>query len=198
MPEAERHRSFRADASGAALLEFTLVAWFLFVAIFGIVEFALYFWQYGAISKGAQAALRYAVISDPVTGDWEALAPDPTTAEVVFTCRSSGAGSATCTPATNPANSAAMGCIIQRVQAFAPFVKPENVVIEYSENDLGLPGAHAPTIRISFENLEFMTIFLGFMAGRMLPALDYAMTAEDASSSSPGKLSSSSDCGLTT
>jgi hypothetical protein len=198
MPAVERHKSFRTDASGAALIEFTLVAWFFFVAIFGIVEFALYFWQYGAISKGAQAALRYAVVSDPVTGDWDALVPVYPFGDVVFTCRSSGTGSASCTPAANPANSDAMDCIIQRVQAFAPFVEPENVVIEYSENALGLPGAYAPTIRISFENLQFMTIFLGFMAGRMLPALDYSMTAEDASSSSPGSLSSSSDCGLKT
>lgn len=195
MPVAERCRAFRADASGAALLEFTLVAWFFFVSILGIVEFGLYFWQYGAISKGGQAALRYAVVSEPVTGDWGMLVPDPNTGVVAITCRSAGAGNASCTPAVNSANSAAMDCIIQRVQDFAPFVEPENVLIEYTENPLGLPGAYAPTIRIRFENLQFMTIFFGFMAGRMLPALDYTMTAEDASSSAPGGDPAGPDCG---
>jgi Flp pilus assembly pilin Flp len=193
----ERCKHFSRDERGTAILEFTLVAWFFFVAILGIVEFSLYFWQFGAISKGVQTALRYAVVSDPVTGDWATLLPNATT---VISCRSDAGGSASCTPHTNAANGDAMACIVDKVRAYAPFVEPENVVVEYHANPLGLPGFQAPTIRIRLENLQFMTIFLGFMGGRLLPNLDYAMTAEDASSLPPGPPPSgpspaSDDCG---
>lgn len=193
MLEADRGGGWIADEGGAALLEFTLVAWFFFITIFGVIEFSLYFWQLNAISKGEQAALRYAVVSTPVTGDWETLQPG---SGKTITCRSSGTGSANCTPATNPVNVAAMDCIIARVRAFAPFVDPANVVVEYRANTLGLSGFQAPTIQVRLENLRFMTIFLGFMGNRLLPSLDNTMTAEDASSYAPGASSTSTACGL--
>lgn len=195
MSGAERQSHFLADDRGAALLEFTLVAWFFFVTVFGVIEFSLYFWQLGAISKGEEAALRYAVVSDPVTGDWSTLQPD---SGALITCRSQGTGQATCSPSTKPANAAAMDCIVNRVRAFAPFVDPTNVVVEYQANSLGLGGMQAPTVRVRFENLQFMTIFLGFMEGRMLPSLNNSMTAEDTTSSAPGKTTTSTACGLTT
>lgn len=192
---AERRGHFCRDERGTAILEFTIVAWFFFVAIMGIIEFSLYFWQFSAISKGVQTALRYAVVSDPVTGDWATLQPN---ASAVITCRSTGAGAASCTPHVNAANATAMDCIVDKVRAYASFVEPENVVVEYQANALGIPGYQAPTISIRLENLQFMTIFLGFMGGRLLPDLNYAMTAEDSNSLPPGSPSSgtpSGDCG---
>ena len=194
---AEQRGHFIRDERGTAILEFTIVAWFFFIAIFGIVEFSLYFWQFGAISKGAQTALRYAVVSDPVTGDWATLQPGATT---VITCRSTGAGSASCTPHVNAANGDAMDCIVGKVRDYASFVEPQNVVVEYRANALGLQGFQAPTISIRLENLQFMTIFLGFMGGRLLPELDYAMTAEDSNSLPPdppatGPSPAAGDCG---
>lgn len=190
---AERCKGWWAEERGAALLEFTLVAWFFFITIFGVIEFSLYFWQLGAISKGEQSALRYAAVSNPVTGDWADLQPN---SGKVITCRSSGTGTASCTPATNPASAAAMDCIVARVRAFAPFVDPANVVVEYRANDLGLSGNQAPTIQVRLENLRFMTIFLGFMDRQLMPSLDNTMTAEDASSSAPGSSTTSTACGL--
>lgn len=193
MSAAERWRGWIADEGAAALLEFTLVAWFFFVTIFGVIEFSLYFWQLNAVSKGEQAALRYAVVSTPVTGDWATLQPN---SGVVITCRSTGTGSASCSPASNPVNVAAMDCIVAKVRAFAPFVDPANVVVEYRANALGLSGFQAPTIELRLENLRFMTIFLGFMGNRLLPSLDNSMTAEDASSFAPGASATSTACGL--
>lgn len=180
---AEWSGQFIRDERGATILEFTIVAWFFFVAILGIIEFSLYFWQYGAISKGVQTALRYAVVSDPVTGDWGTLQPN---AAAVITCRSDSGGTASCSPHANAANSAAMACIVNKVRAYASFVEPQNVVVEYRANALGLQGFQAPTVTIRLENLQFMTIFLGFMGGRLLPNLNYAMTAEDSNSMPPG------------
>ncbi|MCA3572836.1 MAG: pilus assembly protein [Aestuariivirga sp.] len=192
---ADRTAQFIRNQRGTAILEFTIVAWFFFVAILGIIEFSLYFWQFSAISKGVQTALRYAVVSDPVTGDWDTLQPN---ASAVITCRSTSTGAASCTPHVNAANSAAMDCIVDKVRAYASFVEPENVVVEYRANPLGLQGFQAPTISIRLENLQFMTIFLGFMGGRLLPNLNYAMTAEDSNSLPPGPSPSgpsSGDCG---
>ena len=190
---ADRCGQLARDERGAALLEFTLVAWFFFIAVFGIIEFSLYFWQLGAISKGEQAALRYAVVSNPVTGDWATLQPN---SGVVITCRSQGPGAASCSPAAHPSDATAMDCIVNRVRAFAPFVDPENVVVEYRANTLGLSGLQAPTIQIRLENLQFISTFLGFMDGQLLPELNNTMTAEDTSSSAPGTSATTTVCGL--
>ena len=190
---ADRVKSFHRHEGGVAILEFTLVAWFFFVTVFGVVEFSLYFWQLGAITKGGEEALRYAAVSDPVTGDWATLQPN---SGAVITCHSQGTGTATCSPYVNAPNAIAMDCIIARVRAFASFVEPENVVIVYQANAIGLAGFQAPTIRLRLENLQFMTIFLGFMGGRLLPPLNYTITAEDSRSLPPGLPQVSTHCGL--
>lgn len=190
---ADRPHCFAKDETGAALIEFTLVASLFFLVVFGVVEFGYYFWQVGAVTKGAQKALRYAVVSNPVTSDWATLQPNSGS---VITCQMANAGAAaTCSPYVTAPDTNAMNCIIARVQAFAPFVEAQNVLIIYRSNELGLPGAIAPTIQLRLQNLRFPTIFLGFLGDRLLPQLNYTMTAEDMSTSTPAS-SPSTECGL--
>lgn len=182
MRGADAMRSFRSDVSGAALLEFTLVAWFFFLVIFGVVEIGYFMWQFSSASKGAQAALRYAVVTDPVPRSSATLLPG---SSQTITCRMSSTGtSTTCTSGT--ANHAAMACIAGRMQSFAPFVGPGNIVLEYRSNALGFAGVIAPTIEIRLEGLEFSSVFFRYVGGQMLPALRYTMTAEDLNSRKPG------------
>jgi hypothetical protein len=189
---AELVKQLRASESGAAILEFTLVAWFFFLVVFGTVEFGYYMWQFGAITKGGEEGLRYAVVTDPVTSDWTTLLPN---SGKVITCRGgAAAASATCTLGT--VNQTAITCIVNRVRAFAPFVRAQNVVIEYQANAIGLAGAFAPTIKLKLENVTFTSIFLGFMGGRKLPPLNFTMTAEDLSTAAPGNSTVIDACGI--
>lgn len=185
-------RKFRACESGAAILEFTLVAWFFFLLVFGTVEFGYYMWQFGAITKGGEKGLRYAVVTDPVTSDWTTLLPN--SGKVITCSGGAAAASATCTFGT--VNQTAMTCIVNKVRAFAPFVRAQNVVIEYQANDIGLTGAFAPTIKLRLENVTFTSIFLGFMGGRTLPPLNFTMTAEDLSTAAPGTSTVIDACGM--
>lgn len=193
MLAADGSYRFGKDESGAALIEFTLVASLFFLVVFGVVEFGYYFWQMGAVSKAAEEALRYAIVSNPVTADWATLQPN---SGKTITCQMANSGApATCSPYVAAADTNAMNCIVAKVQAFAPFVEARNVVIIYRANEIGLPGAIAPTIQLRLQNLRFPTIFLGFLGDRLLPQLNYTMTAEDMSTSAPDS-SPSTQCGL--
>ena len=191
MSAGEAVRKLWRNTRGAALLEFTLVAWIFFVAMMGVVEFSYYMWQYNAVSKAAQAGLRYAVVSDPVARDAPNLVPG---SAITVTCQTNADATAT-TCSSGQSNHEAMMCIWQRVRRFSPLVEARNLVIEYRANALGVPGTNAPTIGLRLVDFEFPTFFFGFMGGRLLPALNYTMTAEDMSSSPPGQsMTSNPEC----
>ena len=182
MPADSMIRRFLRDTCGAALLEFTIVAWFFFAVVFGIVEIGYFMWQFSAASKGAQTALRYAVVTDPVPRTSATLLPGST---VTITCRMSSSGlSTTCN--SGAANHQAMACIAARMQRFAPFVAPDNIVLDYRSNGIGIGGVIAPTIELRLEDIEFTSVFLRFLGGQMLPPLRFTMIAEDMNSRSPG------------
>jgi Flp pilus assembly protein TadG len=62
--------SLLRDRSGAALVEFTLVAPLLFLLTFGLVDFGNAFFQWNEAAKAAQLGARLAAVSSPV---WSAL-----------------------------------------------------------------------------------------------------------------------------
>lgn len=59
------------DTSGAALMEFTVVASVLFTVLFGILEFTHLFYQWNAATKAVQVGTRLAAVSAPV---WQEIA----------------------------------------------------------------------------------------------------------------------------
>ena len=61
-----KKKSLRADKNGAALLEFTVVVAVFMIILFGVVEFALAFYQWNAAAKALQVGARLAAVSSPV------------------------------------------------------------------------------------------------------------------------------------
>lgn len=189
---ATKRRARRSGESGVALVEFSIVLLFFSLTVFGVVEFGFYFWELGAITKGAQEALRYAVVSDPVTNDWDSLQPGSSRS---ITCEFSG-GAVACAPQQNAPNSLAMDCIAATIKQFAPFIDPQNVVISYSANDIGVVGAIAPTVELRLRNVKFPSLFFAFLGDRLLPELNFTMTAEDMRTAAPTSINPN-QCGLT-
>src|SRR5262249_20582461 len=98
------------DASGATLVEFTLVAPLLFLLTFGIVDFGNAFFQWNQAAKAAQLGARLATVSTPVwtalsslngteNGNSSAVSGQtwPTTDNYGVSCQGSNSGSPTCT-----------------------------------------------------------------------------------------------------
>jgi hypothetical protein len=206
------------DENGAVLVEATVMMIIMFVVVLGAIDFLFAFYQWNAAAKAVQIGARIAAVSDPVAGGLNALsrvvvgtyvapgAPMPAfdivCSGATRSCSCSGScvgigdynaqamntivygrGSTSCSDATN-VYSAGMCDIFSRV-------KPENVVITYSQSGLGYagrPGGPVPTITVSLHDLPFQFFFLGGLLGfnRIpIPSLTTSITAEDLSSNAP-------------
>lgn len=169
------------NEQGSVMAEFAAVAMLFFLTVSGVVEFGYFMWQYGAVGKGAQYALRHAAVSDPVTRNSVSLT---SAAAAPIRCWMEDGGNSTrCS--SGQSNHESMRCILIHMQNFATFVEPENIEVTYEANSLGFGGEIAPTIKLTLTNLQFPTLFLGYLAGRTLPDLDFTITAEDLSSMPP-------------
>ena len=61
------------DESGAAMLEFTAAAFTFFIILYGVIEFALVFFQWNLATKATQVGARLAAVSSPVAGTLNTL-----------------------------------------------------------------------------------------------------------------------------
>jgi hypothetical protein len=68
MTRRKAHRRLLHDQSGAALVEFTLLAPFLLSLAFGIAEFGRFLYQYQMVVEGLRDAGRYIARLDPNNG----------------------------------------------------------------------------------------------------------------------------------
>ena len=57
---------FLADVRGATAVEFAIIVSLVFVVIFGVLGFALAWWEWNSVSAAAEVGVRFAVESDPV------------------------------------------------------------------------------------------------------------------------------------
>jgi hypothetical protein len=69
----DRLRDFWHNEDGATFLEFTIAGLFLFVFIFGAVEFSYIFYQWNLATKATQLGARLAAVSDPVASNINAI-----------------------------------------------------------------------------------------------------------------------------
>ena len=192
-------RIFR-DTGGAAAAEFALIVPIMLLFLLGIMDTGVYAWRFNEAEKAAQMGARYAVVTNLVpsalattTYVGTSCAGTPITAGDAIcasalgkiTCSSTG--NCVCTTAPCPAltrNSAAFDNIASRVRAFAPWVQPANIQIEYSGSGLGYAGdpsiAIAPIVTVKLVNLNIrpMTGFL-FGASVGLPTIVRSLTMED-------------------
>lgn len=185
MRAADMRRTVAGNEHGSVMAEFAAVAMLFFVTVCGVVEFGYFMWQYGAVSKGAQFALRHAAVSDPVTRSSSTLvaSPDPNVDNSIRCWMEQGGTLTKCN--RGQANHESMRCILLHMQQFASFAGPENMTVTYSPTAFNFGGEMAPTIRLTLSNLRFPTLFLGYLAGRVLPPLEFTITAEDMSSMPP-------------
>ncbi|MGC2856057.1 TadE/TadG family type IV pilus assembly protein [Novispirillum sp. DQ9] len=153
----------RRDDRGAALMEFTLVAWVLFAMTFAIVEFAIAFWQYNATVKGVALAVRTAVQSDPVAPALASyngvldddLRPGEALTLPAFTLRCR-AGACTCAAGDCSGlgapgyDAAAFNRILAPMRPVMPFLTDAQlrarVFVEYDHVGMGFAGRPGPDI----------------------------------------------------
>src|SRR5262245_40997241 len=66
-------RQFRADRSGATLVEFALIALLFFLLTAGLIDFTFAYYQWNSASKALQLGARLASVSDPVDSGLKAM-----------------------------------------------------------------------------------------------------------------------------
>ena len=213
-------RSSLGDRDGAVLVEVTVVMTIMLVFILGSIEFLFALYQWSAAAKAVQIGARLAAVSDPVAGGLNNLSLAVVSASVppgspmpYFKVTCDGAtASCTCNPVgacpgVGNYDQAAMGTLVfgrghsSCGEATSVYdagmcgifsrVRPDNVVISYTQTGLGYagrPGGPVPTITVSIQNLPFQFFFLSGIRGFKdipIPALTTSITAEDLSSSAP-------------
>jgi Flp pilus assembly protein TadG len=193
------HRFLR-DTTAAAAAEFALIVPLLLLFLLGVIDAGTYAWRLNEVEKAAQMGVRYAVVTNLVasalatttyvgtTCNGTALTAGDTICAAALgkvTCGSSG--NCVCTTAPCPAltrNAAAFDNIAARVRAIAPWVRPTNIVVEYSGSGLGYAGdptisiAPIVTVKLTNMNIRPMSGFI-FGASIGLPTVVRSLSMED-------------------
>lgn len=198
--------AFSRDRSGAALVEFALVATMMLSASLGAVEFSYLFYQWNSASKAVQLGARLAAVSDPVSSDLKNLTgleggilpgdPMPYYERVcdgqTQSCTNGG------TYDSQAMNTLVYGrggtsCGDSQPDPFPgmcdilPQIGAENVIVKYVHTGLGFagrPGGPVPTIVVELQGLTFEFVMVdklfGFTAIE-LPPFRTTITGEDLS-----------------
>ena len=140
---------FLTDRSGAAAVEFTLVALVFLGLMLGIIDISRLLWELNSAKAATRAAVRMAVVSSPVAEDlvdYDAItalglaagSPVPVSAGIpTYTCTGTS-GSATCS--TGAGDFATFDAIVQHMQGYYGRIEHQNVVVEYLPVGLGFAG----------------------------------------------------------
>jgi Flp pilus assembly pilin Flp len=200
----KRSAHLAQDTSGAAMIEFAIIAFLFFVLTGGLVDFALAIYQWNSASKAVQLGARLAAVSNPVSSDLKTLTgleggalpgePFPAFVRVCSgasqSCSGGGAydvaamdtlvygrGQTSC--GTVGADQFAGMCdVFNRIQ-------PQNVIVTYRQTGLGFagrPGGPVPTITVELTGLTFDFVFLSSLLGAItMPAMKTTATGEDLS-----------------
>ncbi len=199
-------RRLGRDTRGASMVEFSLIAFLLFVVTGGLVDFGYGLYQWNSATKALQLGARLASISDPVDKslkNWDGLnggaVPGDPFPDFERVCSGASQSCSGCA-IDNCYDSAAMNTIIfGRGQASCGTVadqtpaicdifsrvQPANVVITYQNTGLGFagrPGGPVPTITVELTGLTFQFMFLNGLLGFgpiTMPAMKTTATGED-------------------
>ncbi len=181
-------RRFRKDASGAVLIEHTLVFVMLMVLTFGLIEFGLVLYQYNAAETATSVGARFIATRGPMaTGIADCGVT--TNASAGTPCSSvsgSSSWSVTCN-ASAPAAECDAGVLnemVAQMQLFAPNVEAQNVQVILRGAGLGFVGRGAPvpmvTVRLTGMTYDYIAIdeLLGF-GTLVMPGFDATLVGED-------------------
>jgi hypothetical protein len=201
-------RKLARDRNGSVLVEVTLLIPFLFVFIFGAIDFLFAFFEWNMANKAVQFGARLAAISDPVSSDLatmtglsDTVLPGQPMPAFTRTCSSSSPTGATGTCSGGKYSQAAMQRIVfgeagattcsdtgLGMCRLYPSITPANVTISYTQTGLGYagrPGGPVPTITLSLRNLPFRFFILDALFGTAnitLPPMTTTTTGEHLSS----------------
>ncbi len=162
----KRLRTFLADPSAATAAEFALVLPVALLFLLGIIDVGRYFWSINRLEKAVQVGTRYAVATDIVAADLNAidytdfdcngtvLTPGDTICKdalgtitctgnagaVTCACADSALGPDSCPSDLSDVNSAAFTNIVARMRVIAPQIGSNDVRISYSGSGIGFAG----------------------------------------------------------
>ena len=192
------------DTLGAAMIEFAIIGFLLFVLTGGLVDFAFAMYQWNSASKAVQLGARLAAVSDPVSSDLKTLTgldggALPGDAFPAFERICSGANQS-CSGGGSYDGGAMDTLVFGRGQTscgtvgadqFAGMcdilnsIQTQNVIVTYRQTGLGFagrPGGPVPTITVELTGLNFNFVFLNSLLGPItMPAMKTTATGEDLS-----------------
>lgn len=148
-------RRILRDTSGVTVAEAAFILPVLLVMTFGLMEFAIVFYQYNAAEKATQDGARTAAVAmlPPTVATWSCTS-DPA-AIVGDRCPALAANTAptVITSCTGDGCSTLPGwaAVIGAMQAALPDITPANVVITYSDAGLGFVGRPTPVPLITVQ-----------------------------------------------
>lgn len=196
-------RGFLNDRMGSSAAEFALVLPAALLLLFGIIDVGRYAWQLNGYEKATQMGVRYAVVTDLVSG---ALADEDLTYVGDTSCGTTlsagqricaaalgdivcGQNSCSCTgncpPNSAAIDSTAFGNIVARMQVFQPRIRAQDVTVEYKGSGIGFAGdPHkpeiSPIVTVRINNARYDAITLSPIGGSVsLPDFSYSLTLED-------------------
>lgn len=179
---------FARSASGATLVEYTLVFAMLMVLTFGLIEFGLVLHQYNNSEKATAAGARFAATQGPV---YVGLSDcGVSTSLPAGTMCSSVAGASSWTVICNagaPASGcqgAALNALVARMQQFAPQIEAQNVQVILRGAGLGFVGRGSPvpmvTVRLTGMTYDFIAMNSLLGLGQLnMPGFDATIVGED-------------------
>lgn len=190
-------KSFLRDDKAATMVEFSLVAPFLFLLTFGIAEFAAIFFQFQTLHMATAVAARMASTRGPlITGFPDcgvgtsvpigAFCSTVATSKTWTPLTCTGSANAP-TPATSgtSCNTALMARILQEAQLVYPAMQSSNLSVAYGPSGLGFSGAGKPvpivTVTVSGINANFIALGAVGFSGVALPPFTTSVVAEDLS-----------------
>jgi Flp pilus assembly pilin Flp len=200
----KRSAHLAQDTSGAAMIEFAIIAFLFFVLTGGLVDFALAIYQWNSASKAVQLGARLAAVSNPVSSDLKTLTgleggalpgePFPAFVRVCSGASQSCSGGGTYDVAAMDTLVYGRGqtsCGTVGADQFAGMcdvfnrIQPQNVIVTYRQTGLGFagrPGGPVPTITVELTGLTFDFVFLSSLLGAItMPAMKTTATGEDLS-----------------
>jgi Flp pilus assembly pilin Flp len=196
--------SLSRDERGASMVEFSIIAFLLFIVTGGLIDFAIGYHQWNSASKALQQGARLASISDPVDSTlagWDGLDVSGTVPGGEFPSFTRVCSGATQSCSGGTYSSAAMNTLVygrgqttcgvvaaDKTPAICDIfsrVQPANVIVTYEQTGLGFagrPGGPVPTITVELTNLTFDFAFLNGLLGFApitIPAMKTTATGED-------------------
>ena len=160
-PLAALARRAARDRSGAAAVEFALIAPVLFLLTLGIIEVGMILLEWHRIGEAARDGARVALIEDPIP-ELSNLGTTP------ISCQGLDNGSMTCTGAT-ASSSTAFATVLATMQGIAPNLVGSNVIIAYTDTaitDTTVTSALVtPALTLSVTNYQYEYFFLQSIPG---------------------------------